>query len=131
MNEVNVKYAGGKSFRVQARQHAMIIDLPPEKGGQDLGMNPPEVFMASLGSCIGVYVAGYCRGAKLDTEGLNIRLCWKLSDDNTKISEINVCVSLPKANAGKRQKAILEVAHHCLIHNTILGNPVIHMSLTE
>ena len=130
MDEVSIKYLGGIGFQAQSRQHSITIDLPKEKGGQDLGMNPPEVFMASLGSCIGVYIVRYCQNTKLDAEGLNIGLSWKLSDDNTSIVEINATLSLPKANIGKRQAALLDVAHRCLIHNTILGSPKININLT-
>lgn len=130
MAELNIKYTGGIGFQAKGRQHAVTIDLPKEKGGEDSGMTPPEVFIASLGSCIGVYVVRYCQNAKLDAEGLNINLTWKLSDDNTRISEINVTLSLPKANVGKRRTAVLDVAHRCLIHNTILTAPKINLDLT-
>lgn len=129
MNECKVNYRGGIAFEAKARQHSLTIDLAQEKGGEDSGMNPPEIFMASLGSCIGVYVVRYCKNAKIDAEGLSIDLEWQLSDDKTKISEIKARIALPKAEVGKRDKAILEVAHHCLIHNTILCQPQIHMTL--
>ncbi len=128
-NELIVAFRGGIGFDVSARQHKMTIDLSKEKGGEDLGFNPPEVFMASLGSCIGVYVARYCQNVKLDASGLKISVSWKLSDDKTWINEISAKVSLPNADLGARGKAVLEVAKHCLIHNTILNSPKINISL--
>ena len=131
MEELKIDYLGGIGFQAKARGHAMTIDLAKEKGGLDQGMNPPEVFIASLGSCIGVYVVRYCQNAGLNTEGLNIAMAWKLSDDKHKISEINIGISLPNAEVGKREKAIMEVARHCLIHNTILGQPRIQVNLAN
>ena len=129
METLDVKYKGGMGFEARARQHALTIDLSIDKGGRDLGMNPPEIFIASLGSCIGVYVARYCQNAKLNAEGMTVHLEWELSDDKKKIGAINVSIALPEAEVGKREKAILEVAHHCLIHNTILGQPEINLTL--
>ena len=129
MNEVNVKYIGSMGFQVLASGHTFTIDLSKEKGGNDLGMNPPEVFMASLGSCIGVYIAKYCDAAKINSEGMDIFLDWSLSDDKTKIQRINVRIELPNADVGRRKDALLKVAGHCLIHNTIQNPPDISMSL--
>jgi putative redox protein len=131
MSMMKVDYTGGIGFNVSARNHQVLADLPQDKGGQDKGMTPPELFMASLGSCIGVYVVRYCQNAKLDVSGLGIELDWKLSDDKTKISEISVVMGLPSADVGRREAAVLQAAHHCLVHNTIFGNPQIHIALVK
>jgi putative redox protein len=120
-----VDYKGGIGFDVTARNHHVAVDLP-----LDSGMSPPELFVASLGSCIGVYVVRYCQNAKLDCSGLKIELDWKLSDDKTKISEMDIRMTLP-VDPGKREGAILQAAHHCLIHNTILGQPTIRIALNK
>ncbi|PIY82997.1 MAG: hypothetical protein COX96_04395 [Candidatus Omnitrophica bacterium CG_4_10_14_0_2_um_filter_44_9] len=130
MNEVNVKYTGCMGFQVQANGHTLTVDLSKEKGGSDQGMNPQEVFMASLGSCIGVYVTRYCQNAKLDADDMDIHLDWSLSDDKTKIKIINIKIELPNADVGRRKDALLQVAHHCLIHNTIQNPPEIKMALS-
>jgi putative redox protein len=129
MAALTIAYKGGMRFDATARQHTVAIDLSPEKGGTDSGMNPPETFMASLGACVGVYVAHYGRAAKLDMEGMKIDMDWQLSEDKTKIARIQISIALPQAEVGKRQKAVLDVAHHCLIHNTIFGQPDVTMTL--
>lgn len=129
MAACTVVYKGGMRFDATARQHTVLIDLPVEKGGTDIGMTPPETFMASLGACVGVYVAHYCRSAKLDATDMKVELDWQMSEDKTKIARIQIAIALPKAEVGKRQKAVLDVAHHCLIHNTIFGQPDISMTL--
>jgi uncharacterized OsmC-like protein len=126
---VNVKYLGNISFQAQAGGHTFTIDLSKDKGGSDLGMDPPEVFMASLGSCIGVYITRYCKNVKLNADGLDIHLDWCLSDDKTTIETINVRIELPNAEVGRRKDALLKVAGHCLIHNTIQNPPEIKMTL--
>ena len=129
-DEVRIDYSGGIAFEAHCREHSLTIDLPQEKGGLDSGMTPPEAFMASLGACVGVYVVRYCQNAKLDASGMQMRLTWKLSEDKSRISDINIKLSLPHADIGKRAAAILSVAHRCLLHNTISGNPEIKIDLT-
>ncbi len=130
-NKLEVAYKGGMGFEILARQHSITVDLSKEKGGQDSGMNPPEVFIASLGACVGVYVARYCQNANLSTEGLKILMNWKYSDDKTRISNIDVEISFQHSDIGKRANALLEVARHCLIHNTLLNHPVINFTLAN
>ena len=129
MAGLEIDYQGKMRFLVNARNHSIVVDLAPEKGGEDLGMNPPEVFAASLGTCVGVYVAKYLENAGLDPMGLKISVSWQLSDDKTKISFINLVLSGLRSDIEKRKNAILEVARHCLIHNTIIGHPDITISL--
>lgn len=129
MHKVDITYTGGMGFKVEARGHRLAIDLAQDKGGQDQAMNPPEVFMASLGACVGVYVARYCQNAKLDAAGMKISVNWLLSDDKTRVSSIDIVLSLPHADIGRRRQAILDVAHRCLLHNSILTPPSIEISL--
>jgi len=46
--EVTVEHLGALQFEIKARQHAIVSDQPPENGGHDEGMTPPELLLASL-----------------------------------------------------------------------------------
>jgi len=131
MNNLTVAYQGGIKFEAMTGKHKLIIDLPPEKGGTDEGMAPPDLFVASLGSCIGVYVVRYCQNAKIDTEGCAISLDWSLSDDKKSIAAVEVKIRLPKADPGPRARAVLEAARSCLIHNTLHGGLNVDISLEQ
>ena len=51
--EVTVEHLGAVQFEIKARQHTIACDQPPENGGFDEGMTPPELLLASLASCAG------------------------------------------------------------------------------
>lgn len=129
MNNVTVAYKGGIKFEAAAGKHRITVDLPGEKGGTDEGMTPPDLFIASLGTCIGVYVVRYCQNAKIDAEGCVISLDWRLSDDKRSIAAVEAKVHLPKADPGPRARAVLEAARSCLIHNTLHGDLNVDISL--
>ena len=42
--EVTVDHLGAVQFEIKARQHTIPCDQPPENGGFDEGMTPPELF---------------------------------------------------------------------------------------
>jgi len=129
MGTIEIDYNGGMGFKVSARSHSLTVDLSNEKGGQDSGMNPPEVFIASLGTCIGVYVVKYLQNAKLDATSLKITVSWKFSEDKTQIASVDVVLGGLGADIGRRKNAVLEAAKHCLIHKTLLNHPDINISL--
>lgn len=59
MYRVEVKNSGDSTFNVQSKDYEFIIDT---KGK---GITPSDTLLASLGSCIGVYIRKYVEGAKL------------------------------------------------------------------
>jgi len=131
MQQTEIIYQGGKSFLAQNRGHKVVIDLPKDFGGGDEGPTPPELFIDALGSCIGVYVVGYCKSTGLDTEGLTIKIDWEkeLKEKPYYIKKIDVKIDLPNAEIGPRKEALLNIAYSCLIHQTIKNQPVIHIDL--
>ncbi|MDP2981499.1 MAG: OsmC family protein [Candidatus Omnitrophota bacterium] len=131
MEHTEVKYIDGKKFSAQNRKHAVIVDQPEDNGGNDQGPTPPELFVDSLGSCIGVYVLAFCKNTGLNPNGMKIILDWeKASDKPARIKNINVKIELPNADVGARKAALLKVAESCMIHETIKHQPEINIELT-
>ena len=69
MMELIVNHLGNVKFEAVARGHRVMCDQPPEMKGGDQGMTPPELLLASLGTCAGYYAAEYLRTRSLPT-------CW-------------------------------------------------------
>lgn len=66
VEKAEIKYISGMKFEAKNRSHSVIIDQPQASGGEDKGFTPPELFVDSLGSCIGVYVLGFCKNTGLN-----------------------------------------------------------------
>jgi len=131
MEHTEIKYIDGKKFSEQNRKHIIIVDQPEDSGGNDQGPTPPELFIDSLGSCIGVYVLGFCKNTGLNPNGMKIILDWeKAGDKPSRIKSISAKIELPDASVGPRKAALLKVAESCLIHETIKHQPAITMELT-
>jgi len=64
-----IRNIGGLKFLARSRKHGVIFDQPHEEGGEDKGMTPVELFIASLGSCVGTYLVWFCERHKIATEG--------------------------------------------------------------
>lgn len=131
MERAEIKYINGKKFSARNRNQTIIIDQPKEGGGEDKGPTPPELFVDSLGSCIGVYVLAFCKNTGLNPDGMKINLDWeKSSDKPSRIKSISAKIELPNADVGARERALLKVAESCMIHETIKHSPEISIELT-
>lgn len=127
--EVLVEHLGGVQFEIKARQHTIACDQPEENGGFDEGMTPPELLLASLGSCAGYYAAQYLRKHKLATEGTLVRISAEKAKDPARMDNFRIEVEVPGEFSEKHRDGIEEAIHHCLIHNTLLHPPTITLDV--
>ena len=72
--EVNISHLDQVKFSIQSRSHTILCDQPVENGGEDSGMTPPELMLASLGSCAAFYAVEYLRTRSLAQGGVEVRV---------------------------------------------------------
>ena len=119
MAEVVTKYLGDMLFETQLGNHTIQIDVPGVMGGSDRGPTPPELFVASLGSCVGAFVASYCSKAEINMEGMNVVVSFDKANNPTRLTNLQVKVNMPNDGCKNREKAIQMAASHCPVHETI------------
>jgi putative redox protein len=129
--EVTVEHLGALQFEIKARQHSLVSDQPLENGGHDEGMTPPELLLASLGSCVGFYAAQYLRKHKLATEGTRVRVTADKLKDPARIDNFRVEIETTAELTEQHRSGVENAAHHCLIHNTLLHSPSIVVEITQ
>lgn len=127
--KVLVEHLGGVQFEIKARQHTIPCDQPPENGGFDEGMTPPELLLASLGSCVGFYAAQYLKKYKLAAEGTLIRVSAGKAKNPPRLDDFQIEVEVPVALSEKHRLGIEEAVRHCLIHNTLLQAPRMSLAI--
>lgn len=127
--EIYVEHLGGVQFEIKARQHIIASDQPPENGGFDEGMTPPELLLAALGSCAGFYAAQYLRKHKLAEEGTMVRVTADKAKDPARLDNFRIAVEVPCELTPLDLQGVEESVHHCLIHNTLLRPPSISIEV--
>ncbi len=120
MGKITTVYKGDMLFESQLGNHTVTIDVPASMGGQDRGPTPPELFVASLGSCVGAFVAQYCGRSGIDAEDMTVDVTFDKVENPTRLVNLKVRVDLPHGQCADRQAAIHRVAEHCPVHETIL-----------
>src|SRR5437588_12950891 len=93
--EAIIEHLAASQFEIKVRGHANVSDQPRENGGFDEGMTPPELLLASLGSCASFYAAQYLRKHKLATEGTRGRVTAEKEKNPPRMARFHVEVDMP------------------------------------
>jgi putative redox protein len=115
MYSVEVTGSTDSSFKVKSKDYEFTIDI---KGK---GINPSETLLASLASCIGVYLRKYAEGAKLELSEFVITAQAQFPKEPPFcFKEIKASIDLKGlALDERRKKAILEFIKKCPVHHTL------------
>ena len=119
MATICTEYKGDMLFESKLGNHVLTIDVPAAMGGKDRGPTPPDLFVASLSSCVAAFVADYCARSGINAEGLTVEISFDKAEDPTRLVNLKAHISFPHADLGARKAAVLRVAEHCPVHATI------------
>jgi len=95
-------------------------------------MTPPELLLASLGSCAAFYAAQYLRKYSLATEGTRVRItAEKVKNPVARIDNFRIEIETPLELSEQHRAGVERAVHHCLIHNTLLNPPQIEIEINH
>jgi len=128
--KVKVKQLEKFRFSVEARSHVVVCDQPAENGGDDSGMTPPELMLASLGTCAEFYAVQYLRTRKLEDRGVEVTVTAEKLMQPARLGNFNIHVTCPTMLSTEQTEGLRRSVHHCLIHNTLLSAPEVEIELS-
>ncbi|MGD2177638.1 MAG: OsmC family protein [Anaerolineae bacterium] len=114
MAKITTRHRGELRFETELGDHVLTTDVRNNQGPK-----PPEIFVASLGACVGVLVADYCERAGINADDLAVDVDYEWASNPSRLSDVRVTIHLPKAELNGRARAIERVAEHCPVHQTI------------
>lgn len=124
MYGVEITNRGGSKFTAKTKDCEFNIDTNGE------GCAPPDVLLASLGSCIGVYIRKYAEGTRIDIPEFTVKVEGELGGKPLSFKTINVAIDLKGADIGDgRREAMMSFIKNCPIHNTLKYSPEIAVKL--
>lgn len=127
--EVSVEHLGALQFEIKARHHVIVSDQPVEHGGFDEGPTPPELMLASLGSCAAFYAGMYLRKHKLADLGTKVHVTADKKKDPPRLDDFRIAIEVPVGLSPQHAAGLERAVHQCLIHNTLLNPPAISIDV--
>lgn len=114
MTKVTTHLNGNSLFQTELGDHIVITD----PSGRE-APSPPEILVASLGACVGILVRDYCERSGIDATGLTVDVEYGKASNPYRLADFKVDINLPNGRVNGRSGAIIRVAEHCPVHQTM------------
>jgi putative redox protein len=120
---MEVTFDGDKVITAHLNGHTIKTDQPVKSGGGNTAPSPFELFLASIGTCAGIYVKSFCD--KREIPSGNIKIIQSIEFDNqTRLpANIKLDIQLPADFPEKYKAAVINSAELCAVKKTINNPP--------
>lgn len=121
--EMIIDFPGGARVDAHFGPYTVMTDQSPQGGGEGSAPTPFALFLASLGTCAGIYVLGFCRQRGLPTEG--IRLVQRMHSDPATgmLGLVELEIQVPASFPEKYHEALIRSANQCAVKKHLEGPP--------
>ena len=120
---MEITFDGGKVITAHINGHIIRTDQPLDNGGGNTAPAPFELFLASIGTCAGIYVKSFCDRRQIPTDGIKIIQSMEFDEVKKVPSSISIDIQLPAGFPEKYREAVVSAAELCLVKKTITSQP--------
>ncbi len=121
---MEITFDGGKVVTAHSHGHIIKTDQPVNSGGQNSAPSPFELFLASIGTCAGIYVKSFCDNRKIPTDNIKIIQNAEYDEETGLPVNIKLDIKLPSDFPDKYKAALISVAELCKVKKTMANPPV-------
>lgn len=124
--EMKITFPGGKKVNAEINGVTISTDQSIIDGGDGTAPSPFSYFLASLGTCAGIYVLSFCQQRNISTEGLSITQQMEFAADESgknRLSKVRLDIMLPVGFPDKYRNAIVKAAELCSVKKVIMNPP--------
>ncbi|MBN2695718.1 OsmC family protein [bacterium] len=121
--DMKIYFPGGKRVYADFNGYTHETDQPLMGGGEGSSGAPFEMFLASLGTCAGIYVLGFCQQRGIDTSGIEIIQSHEFNPMTRMISKVNMKIVLPDSFPEKYKEAVIRSANQCAVKKHMENPP--------
>ena len=109
--EMIVDFPGGARVDAHFGPFTVKTDQPPQSSAP----TPFATFLASIGTCAGIYVLGFCQQRGLPTEGVRIVQRMHANPMNGMVSKIDLEIQVPETFPENYLPAMIRSAELCAV----------------
>ncbi len=125
---MEITFDGGKVITAHTRSHTIRTDQPPDSGGANSAPTPFDLFMASIGTCAGIYVKSFCDNRKIPAEGIKIIQTTVFDKESGLPANIKLDIKVPAGFPEKYIASLIHVAELCKVKKSMLNPPVFEIT---
>jgi ribosomal protein S12 methylthiotransferase accessory factor len=121
--DITMTFPGGKKVDANFDGFTVRTDQRPGAGGQGSAPEPFSLFLASLGTCAGIFALGFCQSRNIPTEGLKVVQHNEWDPVAHKLGRVTIEVQAPPGFPAKYLEALRHAAENCTVKRTIFDPP--------
>ncbi len=129
--EMVIDFPGGARVDAHFGPYTVRTDQPPMGGGEGSAPTPFAVFLASIGTCAGIYVLGFCRQRGLPTEGIRIVQRMHTDPATGMVGKIDLEIQVPPEFPEKYRPSLVRAAELCAVKKHFENPPVFEITTKE
>ena len=124
---MEITFDGGKVITAHLNGHVLRTDQPLSAGGENSAPTPFELFLASIGTCAGIFVKMFCDQRNISTENMKIIQKATYNKQTGLPENITLDIQLPADFPEKYKTAVINAADLCKVKMTIANPPVFNV----
>jgi putative redox protein len=121
--EMLIDFPGGARVDAHFGDLTLKTDQPPAGGGEGSAPSPFDTFLASLGTCAGIYVLGFCRQRGIPVDGVRILQRMHHDPATGMVDKIDLEIQTPPGFPEKYLPALIRAADQCKVKKHIEKPP--------
>ena len=121
---MEITFDGGKVITAHSKEHMIKTDQPVTHGGENSAPSPFELFLASIGTCAGIYVKSFCDNRKIPTDNIRIIQSVEYDKETGLPVNIKIDIKLPADFPEAYKGAVIKSAELCKVKKTIANPPL-------
>ncbi|KUL30672.1 OsmC family protein [Chlorobium limicola] len=119
-----ISFEGGKKVNAEFKGFTIKTDQSEYAGGEGSAPEPFMLFLASIGTCAGIYVYSFCQSREIPTEGIRIVQSHFPKESGKGIGRIVLTIEVPPDFPEKYRDAVVNAANLCAVKKHIQDPPV-------
>lgn len=120
---ISVSFPGGKRVDAHLGDRTIQTDQSLAHGGDGSAPEPFELFLASLATCAGIYVLGFCQARQIPTDGVRVEQRAIYDETGKVLTDVVIDVHLPPSFPEKYRAAVVAAASNCRVKKVIASQP--------
>lgn len=125
MFEMEIVFSGNKKVDAIFNGHVVKTDQPVQAGGDGTAPAPFDLFLASIGTCAGIYVLGFCQARGIPTDGIKLFQRMNYNFQKRLFDKIEIEIKLPPDFPEKYKAAVINAADNCAVKKHLQNPPEI------
>lgn len=122
--EMTITFPGGAKVDAQFGGFTVPTDQPAQAGGDGSAPTPFALFLASIGTCAGIYVLGFCKQRNLPTDGIRVVERTIPDQQSGLVGRIELDIEVPPTFPERYYDALVRAASQCTVKKHLEHPPV-------